>query len=149
MIFLDTTVVSPIVAAGGFAFLFALLAAFAIIAFVIAVALYVYVSFAFMAIAKKVKYSTPGIAWIPVVGPALIASNTAEMHWWPILLLIGFFIPYLSIICWIVFAVFFVIWMWKTFEAVSKPGWWAIFAIIPLLNIVFLIFLGIAAWGKK
>jgi hypothetical protein len=38
--------------------------------------------------------------------------------------------------------------MWKTFEAVGRPGWWAIFMIIPILNIVYLVFLGIAAWGK-
>ncbi|MDP3881529.1 MAG: hypothetical protein Q8Q31_01485 [Nanoarchaeota archaeon] len=106
---------------------------------------YIYLS---IARRGKSKYA-PGIAWIPLVGPALIASDIAGMHWWPVLLLIGLVVPVVGPILLLVFVIFFVIWMWKTFEALDKPGWWAIFAIIPLLNIVYLIFVGIAAWGKK
>ncbi len=131
---------------GGFA---ALIFAFLIFFIILAIALYIYTSLAFMAIARKTKTEPAGLAWIPAVGPAIIASKIAEMHWWPILLLIGFWIPFLNIILMIIFTVYFVIWMWKTFEAVGKPGWWAIFMIIPLLNIVYLVLLGIAAWGKK
>lgn len=134
-------------ALGGLA---AMIAAFAALFFVIGVVLYIYMSLAFMAIAKKVGYKPAGIAWIPVIGPALIASNTAEMHWWPILLMIGFFIPFLNIICTIAFAIFWFIWMWKTFEAVDKPGWWVLLNLIPFVGgLIFLILLGIAAWGKK
>ncbi|MFA5060979.1 MAG: hypothetical protein WC494_01525 [Candidatus Pacearchaeota archaeon] len=115
---------------------------------IIGVALWIYMSLAFVAIARRNKQKSPNLAWIPIVGPALIASKAAKMHWWPILLLIGFWIPVLGGILGLAFAVFFVIWMWKTFEAVKRPGWWAIFQIIPVLNIVWLVFIGIAAWSK-
>ncbi len=46
--------------------------------------------------------------------------------------------------------------MWKTFEAVKKPGWWSLIvlgSIIPILGILFviayLVLIGLAAWGKK
>ena len=129
--------------AGG---LLAVLAAFFFVIFVIIVAIYVYTSFAFMKIAQKKKLASPGIAWIPGVGPALIASKIAKMPWWPILLLIGAFIPFIGILFSIAFQVFFIIWNWKMFESFRKPGWWAIFILIfP----VYLVFLGIVAWGKN
>ena len=135
---------------GVFTGFFALIAAFIILFLVIAIAVYVYTSFAYMRIAQKAKRGVfPGYAFIPIVGPALISSSIAKMPWWPILLLIGFFIPFINIICFIAFVIFSVIWNWKMFEAVKRPGWWAIFIIIPFLNIVFLIFLGIAAWGRR
>lgn len=112
---------------------------------VIVIALYVYMGFAFMAIAKKARLGSPGIAWIPGVGPLIIAYQTAKMHWWPWLLLIGCAIPFLNFIAMIVFAVYAVIWQWKMFEKVDKPGWWAILCLISPLN---LIFWGIAAWSK-
>ena len=126
----------------------AFLAAFAVVAFIVAVAVYVYMAFAYMAIARKNKQSSPGLAWIPGVGPLIIAYRASKMHWWPWLLLIGFFIPFVNWLFAIAFAVFGVIWNWKLFEAIKRPGWWAIFMVIPILNIVFLVFVGIAAWGK-
>jgi hypothetical protein len=124
----------------------ALVAAFAFFFFILLVALYIYTSLAYMAIARKARYSMPGIAWIPLVGPALITSKTAKMHWWPILLLIGCLIPYVGFLFTIAFAVFSTIWLWYTFKAVRRPGWWSILCLVTPLN---LIFLGIAAWSKK
>jgi uncharacterized membrane protein YhaH (DUF805 family) len=112
---------------------------------VISIELYVYTSFAFMAIARKTKTEPAGIAWIPAVGPALITSKIAEMHWWPILLLIGALVPVIGGLFTLAFTIFFIIWLWKTFEAVDKPGWWAILCLIPVVN---LILIGIAAWSK-
>ncbi len=130
--------------------LLALIAAFAIIILFLIIALYVYSSFAFMAIARRVKCEySPGIAWIPLVGPALISSSIAKMHWWPVLLLLGALIPFVGLVFMIVFIVYSTIWMWKTFESLRRPGWWAIFALIPGLNIVYYVLLGIAAWGKE
>lgn len=112
---------------------------------VVSIVIYVYMGFAFMAIAKKAKLSYPGIAWIPGVGSLIIAYQTSKMHWWPWLLLIGCVIPFLNIIAMIVFAVYAVMWQWKMFETIDKPGWWAILCIISPLN---LIMWGIAAWSK-
>ncbi len=113
---------------------------------VIVVGVYIYTSFAFLAIARKVKFKHPKIAWIPAVGPLLIMSKTAKMHWWPILLLIGMVVPFIGSVALLILAVYSVIWLWKTFEALKRPGWWAILCIIPVVN---LIFIGIAAWSKK
>jgi len=150
-IFLQAATIKPedFMAGGiGGAFI-AFILAFLLIFAILLIAVYIYSSLAFMAIARKTKTGPAGIAWIPAVGPALIARKIAKMHWWPILLLIGFWIPFIGIALWLVFGIFFVIWMWKTFEAVGKPGWWAIFIIIPIVQIVFFVLLGIAAWSKK
>ena len=122
-----------------------------IIIFVLVIigALYLYVSLAYSSIARKNKKTDPGIAWNPGVGPLFIAYRSSDMHWWPWLLIIGFFIPFVNIAAAIIFLIFVVIWHWKMFESVNKPGWWAIFMIIPLLNIISLVFIGIAAWSKQ
>jgi len=132
---------------GALAGLLAMAIGFLVMFMIFGIAIYVYMSLVYMNIAKKAQYSSPGIAWLPIVGPALISSKIAEMHWWPILLLIGFIIPVLGMFFSLAFAVFMIIWTWKMFEKFDKPGWWAIICIIPLLNIVYFVFLGIVAWG--
>jgi len=108
--------------------------------------LYIYTSLAMMAIAKKVNYPHPGLVWIPIVGQYLVASQIAKMPWWPILFLIGTIIPLIGSGFGLALFVFNTIWMWKTYEAVQKPGWWAIFMLFPPVGLVLL---GIAAWSKK
>jgi hypothetical protein len=118
---------------------------FAIAVIAIALGIYIYTSFAYMSIAKRKKIKPAGLAWIPVVGPALISVRIAKMHWWPILLLLGNFIPLLGLAAIAVYTVFATIWLWKVFEALKRPGWWALLCLIPIVNLVLL---GIAAWGK-
>jgi uncharacterized membrane protein (DUF373 family) len=144
--FLETLTVEQFLAGGGVAGIIALGIVMVVILAVLIVALYVYMSFAFMVIAKKTGYPSPGIAWIPGVGPALIMAKAARMSWWPILLMIGFVIPVINWIFMIALAVFLTIWLWKTFEVLGRPGWWAILSLIKPLN---LIFIGIAAWGNS
>ncbi len=121
-------------------------ASFGVVAFLFAfilaliIGLYIYISLAFVAIGKKAKVHSPNIAWIPFVGPLLIASRGAKMHWWPILLIL---IPWIG---WIATSIFFIVWMWKTFARIKRPGWWALLLVIGIVN---LIILGLAAWGKK
>ncbi|MFA6073053.1 MAG: hypothetical protein WC758_03000 [Candidatus Woesearchaeota archaeon] len=125
--------------------LIAIFAGMMILFLLIVVALYVYMSFAFMAIAKKAKLTSPGLAWIPGVGPMIIAYQASKMHWWPWLLLIGLVIPILNFVVFAVFYAFFIAWLWKTYEAINKPGWWSI---LILITPVGLIMAGIAAWSK-
>jgi hypothetical protein len=117
---------------------------------ILAIALYIYMGFAFMAIGKKAKLSSPGLAWIPGIGPAIIVFQISKMHWWPWLLIIGMLfgavIPVIEVVCGILFAVFFIVWEWKMFEKVKRPGWWALLCLIPVVNLVLI---GIAAWSKK
>ena len=123
-----------------------LIAGFIFLIVAILIGLYIYMSFAFMAIAKKAKLKTPGIAWIPLVGPTIISYQSSKMHWWPWLLLLGIFLPFIGFLFSIAFGVFSVIWEWKMFEKIKRPGWWAIIGIIPVVNFVIY---GIAAWSKK
>ena len=116
----------------------------------VSAALYVYMGFAFMQIAKRAKLKTPALSWIPGVGPLIIAYQASKMHWWPWLLLIGFVIPILNFFAIIAFTVYSIIWEWKLFEAVGRPGWWALLSLVPFVgSVVYLILVGIAAWGKK
>lgn len=131
----------------------------------VAIALmYIYFSFAFMAIAKKAGDKLYGLAWIPLIGPTLIAFRASGMHWWPwILLAVGLLnpismlpIPILSALSTffdalllLTFFVFAYIWTWKLFEKIGKPGWWALMPLIPLLGyLVYAVLVGIAAWKK-
>jgi uncharacterized membrane protein YhaH (DUF805 family) len=119
--------------------------------------LYVYTSLAFMAIAKKAKLNSSGLAWIPGIGPLIIAFQTAKMDGWPWLLLLSLLIawipfigPVIYMIAMIAFSVYAIIWQWKMFEAVDKPGWWILLSLIPFVGwLVYLILLGIAAWSKN
>jgi hypothetical protein len=121
--------------------------------FLIFLVSYIFISLAFMAMGKKAKLNHPGLAWIPVFGPLVIAFQASDMHWWPWLLLIGsaFFyieiavLQFISFAAYLVFFVYSVVWDWKLLEAINKPGWWAILFLIPFVNFIFM---GIAAWSK-
>jgi hypothetical protein len=113
---------------------------------IVAIGLWVYSSLALMAIAKKAKHPSPGLVWIPYVGPGLVTSKIANMPWWPVLLLAGFWIPIVGGLAVLTYFIFSIIWLWKTFEAIKKPGFWAVLQIIPIVGLVLL---GIAAWSKK
>ncbi len=137
---------------------------------ILGAAVYVYLGFAFTAIGRRAKLKTPELAWIPAVGPLIIAYQTAKMHWWPWLMfasLLVMWIPFVGLFVYVVamtiLAVYSTIWMWKMFEKVKRPGWWAIIGIIstaliyvPFVGLVIggigsvasLILIGIAAWGK-
>lgn len=128
----------------------AFLAGIIVLVAIVSIGIYIYTSFAYMAIGRKAKLNAPGLAWIPGVGPLIVAFQTSKMHWWPWLLLIGFLIPFVNFIAPLVFAVFAIIWQWKMLEAIKKPGWWILLVLIPGLGIlIWLILLGIAAWSKK
>jgi hypothetical protein len=138
---------------GAFFILFLLMVLFFI---VLIVAIYIYSALALMNISKRAGVEPVWLAWIPFANLYLL-SKIARMPWWPILLLIPYLllslIPYVSIIgfgFFIAFLVFDTIWWWKVFERVGRPGWWAVMWIIPIAGpIIFLVFIGIAAWGKS
>jgi hypothetical protein len=71
--------------------------------------------------------------------------RSSGMHWWPWLLLIGFFIPILNLLCIVIFDIFAIIWLWKLMVAANKPGWWALLTLIPVVGIIVLM---IAAWSN-
>lgn len=133
--------------------------------------IYIYISSAFASIAERTENHSPAIAWIPILGPLLIANKASKMHWWPILLIlpsalnifgyISIFLPIfpllflsplssLSALCTLVLTIYSFIWMWKTFQVLDRQGWWVLFNLVPVAgNFIFLILLGVAAWGRK
>jgi hypothetical protein len=162
-------------------------AVFFIIIMILLIALYIYSSWALMAIAIKAKAKYPWLAWIPI-GNLVLTANIEGMHGWPVLLfipymilmMISLFVPVLTIpaiIFVVILSVYTIIWQWKMYEAVDRPGWWSIVSLIIsgigtiIMTIgtamqsiavmitgiaiaiagavISLILLGIAAWGKK
>lgn len=114
----------------------------------ISVAAYIYMALALMTLAKKLNTHPAWLAWIPIANLYLM-SKMAQMHWWPILLLIAMIIPLLNFLAMIALLVFVIIWQWKIFERVNRPGWWALMILIPFVGaIIYYVLLGIAAWGK-
>ncbi len=112
-------------------------------------AIWIYQGFAWMKMAEKTKTSNGWMAFIPIANMVLLA-NIARMHWWPVLLILVSWIPVLGQLAMLALTVFMFIWMWKAFEKVGRPGWWPLLSIIPVVGtIIYLILLGIAAWGKK
>ena len=142
---LETLPIDSLLTGGSLGVIMALITGFLILFLIVIILVYVYMSLAYMAIARKAKYSMPGLAWIPGLGPLIVTNRISGMHWWPLLLLIGIWIPFIGSILALVVGVFSIIWLWKTFEVIKKPGWWAILCIIPIVNLVMI---GIAAWSK-
>jgi hypothetical protein len=113
------------------------------------VAIYVYISLAYMKIAKSLGVGKAWLAWIPIANLYLM-SKIAQMHWWPILLLLTFFIPVINILAFLALYVFVYLWNWKMFERMNRPGWWSLAYLINGFGmIVFYVFLGMTAWPKE
>lgn len=117
-----------------------LLAGMIFVALVVFLIIYLYFTLAFMAIGKKAGLSCPGVAWI---NPIVTVFEVSKMHWWPWpMLVIGYLIGYgllflnailglvFMFVPVIIFTVMAIVWHWKTFEAIKKPGWWALIPVI-------------------
>ena len=116
---------------------------------VVGIVFYIYMALALMFTAKKLNDPQPWLAWIPVANFVLMA-RLAKMHWWPVLLIIGFIIPILNFIAMIAFTVYMVIWQWKICEARNRPGWWVILQFVPFIGGIWtLVMWGILAWSEE
>ena len=128
-------------AAGGF---MAMLAGIGIAMALIGLAVYIYFALVLMKIAKKVDQEPAWLAFIPIANYWLL-SQMADMHWWPILLILIGWIPIIGQLAMLALSVFIIVWFWKVMEKIGRPGWWAILLIIPIVNLVII---GMAAWGE-
>ena len=106
-------------------------------------ALYVYTSLAWYTIAKKLKNENAWIAWIPIVNVALVLQ-LGGFHWaWIFLLLV-------PVLGWLALFVLAIISTWRICVKLKHPGWFSLSMIIPKVGgILYLIVIGILAWGKK
>jgi hypothetical protein len=138
---------------------------FTLVFTVIVAGLYIYASLAFVAIAKRLKRKDGNIAWIPFVGKLILAARISKKKAWSLWFYLSFLlIPFMFFgnlgfnifaVIFIVFSVIFItvfsiIWHWKMFEAVNRPGWWILLIFVPQVGgILYYVFLGIAAWGGE
>jgi hypothetical protein len=114
-----------------------------VILIILALALYIYVSLAWMTIARKLKYKHAWLAWIPIANIAMILQLGGYSWLWIFLMLI-------PILGWIAVAVLVIIATWKIFEKRKYPGWFSLSMIIPQIGgILYLIAIGFVAWKDK
>ena len=123
-----------------------------------------------------------GNSFLNIPSITRLIFEISKMHWWPWpMLFIGMMLSQLLILLspifgvivygliMIVFAVMVVIWHWKTFEAVGKPGWWILIPVVlgivgilvilaspiigPIIMLVgliaYLVLVGLSAWGTS
>lgn len=109
----------------------------------IMLAFYVYHSFAWMTIGRKLKYEKPWFAWIPFVSTAM-RLQLGGFHWaWTFLWLV-------PVLGWIALFVLLIISYWRIFEKRKYPGWFSLSMIVPKLNgILYLIVIGFVAWEDR
>lgn len=111
--------------------------------FLTILAIYVYFSFAWMTIAKSLKYKYPWLAWIPVANIAMMLQ-LAKFDWkWVFIILI-------PIAGWLALAILIIVSTWKIFERKNYPGWFSLSMIIPQIGgMLYLIAIGFVAWKRK
>ncbi len=123
----------------------ALFAGAIVIMVIVAIALYIYLAFTWMTIARKLGYKNAWLAWIPVVQLVLLPI-LAKKHWtWVFILLI----PIVNI-------VFTIIWVWNIYEQRKYPGWLSLIYVvmaIPFIDLIgwigYMIIQGIVAWSDR
>jgi hypothetical protein len=131
-----------------FAGMAALAGVFLVFAVIIALALYVYTSWAMMTIARKLKYDKGWLAWIPIVNLVLwpILAKKREGAWpWVFIMLV----PIVNI-------VFMIMWTWQIYELRKYPGWLSLITLLGfvpviggLAGIANIIILGLVAWKDR
>jgi len=134
---------------GMFAAFLAFLQVFIWVAIILSIAIYVYTSLALYNIGKKLNYSNPWLAWIPVANIAMILQ-LGDFHWALVFLLL------IPIFGWLAIAILGIIAFWKICVKRNYPGWLSLIGlgtIIPIIGflavIAQLIILGLVAWKDK
>jgi hypothetical protein len=90
---------------------------------------YIYWALATQIIAKKTNTENGWLAWIPIANVILWLDIAMLPRWWIILLLLGLFFPFASVIIGIT------VWM-DIAEARKKPNWWGILVIVPVVQLI-------------
>lgn len=111
------------------------------VSIVVTIAVYLYVAFALMSMAKKTKTKNEWLAFIPIANFWLLTQMAGKNGLWTLVLLASL-IPMGGFIVAGVGIWFF----WIVAEKIKFPGWTSLLLLVPILN---LIILGIWAWGKS
>ena len=128
--------------------LFAGLANMLLVVIFFGLAAYVYGSLTMMFTAKRLGIENEWLAWIPI-GNLVLMSKMAKMEWWPVLLLLAAFIPFIGGLAVLALTVFTYIWWWKICEARGREGWQVLLTLIPFVGVIWgLVLWGLLAWEK-
>lgn len=106
-----------------------------VFAIIIGLVIYIYYALALTKIAARTNTANGWYAWVPILNVYLMIQIGKVPAWTLVLILV----PGVNVVAGIY-------WLWKMFEALKRPGWWAILSLISPIN---LILLGIAAWGAE
>lgn len=102
---------------------------------VVCLVLYVYFAFSLMTIGNKLNEDNTWLPWIPGIGAFLAQLQYAQLPWFWVLLLIGYFIPFVNIIAGLV-ALGLSLYCWyKIAERRGKEGWIGVLVIVPVLGL--------------
>jgi hypothetical protein len=104
-----------------------------LVAVLVGLAAYVYMSLALQTIANKTSTANAWLAWIPIANLFLMLSIAKKPMWWFLLLLVPLLNIVIAIMVWMAMA-----------EARGKPSWWGILTIVPVANLVVP---GVLAWS--
>lgn len=124
---------------------------------VLFIAIYIYVAFAYMKVAKKMRHPKPWLAWIPFANIAMWFQMGGFDWKLVFLMVLPFFISPIAGISFaaIPYMVFLIISHWRVFEKLGYAPWLSLSValwIIPYVNIIgyvsYLIIIGIVAWKK-
>lgn len=107
------------------------------------IVIYVYTSYAWMIIARKLKYKREWLAWIPIANWAMVLQ-LGGYHWaWVFLALI-------PVLGWIALFIMLIVANWRIFERRNYPGWFSLSMIIPKVGgILYLVAIGFVAFKDK
>ncbi len=100
---------------------------------------YIYKSFTYMKLAKRLGHRYPWFAWIPLLR-SIQRLQLADLNGWLVVLL---FIPVVNIVGFIVLSVIEIVRIYR--KRNMKKGLW----VLGLFPISHLVLLGILAWGKE
>ncbi len=89
--------------------------------------IYLYSSLILYTLAKKLNIQNPWFAFLPVANIYLVTELASVAPW---TLILAFF-PGINVIV-------SVWWFWKISQRRSRPGWWALLYLIPLIGFIFL-----------
>jgi hypothetical protein len=120
-----------------------LFGALLVVGILLSIVFYFYHALAWQAIARKLKYKNPWLAWIPFANIAMILQ-LGKIKWgWIFLVLVPIF-------GWIALYVLYIIATWRIFEIRKYPGWFSLSVLIPKVGgILYLIAIGFVAWKNK
>lgn len=128
---------------------YAFLAAYIGIAIFFGLVFYIYSSFVYMTIAKKLNHERPWLAWIPFARSAMLLQ-LGDFEWqWAFLWLIPFF-------GWLPLYILLVVSHWRFFEKRNYPGWLGLIQLgyfVPFIGYLagpaHLVILGMVAWADR